>query len=381
MKKVRLIAAVMAAVLAVGVFAGCNANKTPWQDEAKTLVAEKMDDTNVGQFVIDGYKFDFPMSVKDLTDNGWKFESESVGSNRVGSYSWYSKYITLKSANNKSIEIGVYNNTDADSTIAESSVGEVRISNLRGNAMISGGIDFYGTTFEANGVLGDHAADGFELAADTEANRDNVFTKEFVGSNGKNCTATFFFTEYKDNIVLSEVKYECSFEISYVEATQAVLLAVTGNDPAPIDDLDMELGGREFVDDIRANIASEFVYIAGFDIETLTDEQYQKVYKIMDTIYSKTQFSVVDQGYNTLVTFSAPKNLVDVAKVAFEAADEAYEGDSDESMADPEYLDLFLDAFDAEALELMPGSSYLITSGGFADGVYEVLLYMLGFEQ
>ena len=180
---------------------------------------------------------------------------------------------------------------------------------------------------------------------------------------------------------MSEVKYECSFEISYVEATQAVLLAVTGNDPAPIDDLDMELGGREFVDDIRANIASEFVYIAGFDIETLTDEQYQKVYKIMDTIYSKTQFSVVDQGYNTLVTFSAPKNLVDVAKVAFEAADEAYEGDPDESMTDPEYLDLFLDAFDAEALELMPGSSYLITSGGFADGVYEVLLYMLGFEQ
>jgi len=381
MKKVRLIAAVMAAVLAVGVFAGCNANKTPWQDEAKTLVAEKIDDTNVGQFVIDGYKFDFPMTVKDLTDNGWKFESQSVGSERVGSYCWYSKYITLKSANNKSIEIAVYNNTDADSTVAESSIGEISISNLRGNAMISGGIDFYGTTFEANGKLGDHAADGFELDVDTEAHRDNVFTKEFIGSNGKNCTATFYFTTFKDNIVLSEVKYECSFEISYVEATQAVILAVTTNDPAPIDALDRELGGQELVDDMRANIASDFVYVAGFDIETLTEEQYQKVYKILDTIYAKAQFSVMDQGYNTLVTFSAPKNLVEVAKVAFEAADEAYEGDLDESMTDPEYLDLFLDAFDAEALEFMPGNSYLITSGGFADGVYEVLFYMLGFEQ
>ena len=57
MKKARLLAAVMAVVMAVGIFAGCNRNKTPWQDEAKTLVAEKMDDSNVGQFVIDGVKF------------------------------------------------------------------------------------------------------------------------------------------------------------------------------------------------------------------------------------------------------------------------------------------------------------------------------------
>lgn len=380
MKKERIIAAVLAVVMAVSVFAGC-AKKTPWQDEARTLVAEKMDDSNVGKFVIDGYKFDFPMTVKDLTDNGWKFESESVGSERVGSYCWYTKYINLKSANNKSIEIAVYNNTDADSTIAESSVGEVRISNLRGNAMISGGIDFYGTTFEANGKLGDHAADGFELDVDTEAHRDNVFTKQFVGSNGKNCTATFIFSEFNGNIVLSEVKYECSFEISYVDATQAVILAVINNDPTPIDDLDRELGGQELVDNMRSYIAEDFVYIAGFDIETLTDEQYQKLYKIIDTIYGQTQFTVEDKGFNTLVVFNAPKNLVEVAKAAFEAADEAYEGDLDSCMTDPEYLDLFLDAFDASALEFMPGSSYLITNGNFVDGVYEVMIYMLGFEQ
>ena len=45
--------------------------------------------------------------------------------------------------------------------------------------MISGGIDFYGTTFEANGNLGEHAADSFELTLDTVAGNGNVFTKEF----------------------------------------------------------------------------------------------------------------------------------------------------------------------------------------------------------
>ena len=75
MKKVRIIAAFMAVVMAVAVLAGCNRNKTPWQEEAKTLVAEKMDDSNVGQFVLDGVKYSFPMQVKELTDNGWKFSS------------------------------------------------------------------------------------------------------------------------------------------------------------------------------------------------------------------------------------------------------------------------------------------------------------------
>ena len=45
MGKIRLFAAVLAVIMTVGLFAGCNRNTTPWQDEARTLVAEKMDDT------------------------------------------------------------------------------------------------------------------------------------------------------------------------------------------------------------------------------------------------------------------------------------------------------------------------------------------------
>ena len=193
MKKVRIFAAVMAVVMTVGLFAGCKRNTTPWQEEAKALVAEKLDDSNVGQFVIDGVKYEFPMQVKDFTDNGWKLDPESLGTTIVQPYAWYASYINLRNADNKSIEIAVYNNTDSQSTIAESTVGEVRISNLQGKTMISGGIDFYGTTFEANGNLGEHAASGFELTLDTVAGNGNDFTKEFQGSNGKNCTATFYF--------------------------------------------------------------------------------------------------------------------------------------------------------------------------------------------
>ena len=381
MKKARLLAAVMAVVMAVGIFAGCNRNKTPWQDEAKTLVAEKMDDSNVGQFVIDGVKFDFPMPVKDLTDNGWTFETETVGTTTVQPYSWYSSYIVLKSANKRGIEIAVYNNTDTATTIAEATVGEVRISNLRGNAMISGGIDFYGTTFEANGNLGEHAADGFELVPDEVAGTGNVFTKNFQGSNGKNCTATFYFSEYNGNIVLGEVKYECSFEIPYTDAATGMILAVTNNDPSALSSLDSTIEADEFVTEVRAFLAEDFVYSLGFEFETLTDEQYAKVYAILDAIYAQTSFTVKDAGFNTLIVFNAPTNIDDVISAAFDAASEEYEGDSDEAMSDPEYLNLVLDAFDASALEFMPGRENLVTNAEFIEGVYDSMYYMLGFEE
>ncbi len=381
MKKARLLAAVMAVVMAVGIFAGCNRNKTPWQDEAKTLVAEKMDDSNVGQFVIDGVKFDFPMPVKDLTDNGWTFETETVGTTTVQPYSWYSSYIVLKSANKRGIEIAVYNNTDTATTIAEATVGEVRISNLRGNAMISGGIDFYGTTFEANGNLGEHAADGFELVPDEVAGTGNVFTKDFQGSNGKNCTATFYFSEYNGNIVLGEVKYECSFEIPYTDAATGMILAVTNNDPSALSSLDNTIEADEFVTEVRAFLAEDFVYSLGFEFETLTDEQYAKVYAILDAIYAQTSFTVKDAGFNTLIVFNAPTNIDDVISAAFDAASEEYEGDSDEAMSDPEYLNLVLDAFDTSALEFMPGRENLVTNAEFIEGVYDSMYYMLGFEE
>ena len=380
MKKVRMIAAVMAVVMAVVLFAGCQRNTTPWQDEAKTLVAEKMDDSNVGKFVIDGVKFDFPIPVKDLTDNGWKFETDTMATTKIQPYTWHTSYINLKSAKNKGIEIAVYNNTDTVSTVGEAMVGEVRISNLRGNAMISGGIDFYGTTFEANGKLGDHAASGFELVLDEVAGNGNVFTKEFQGSNGKNCTATFYFSDFNGNVVLGEVKYECSFEISYADGAIGMILAVTNNDPSSLTDLDSTIEADDFVEEARRLLAEDFVSTLGFELDSLTDEQYAKIYGIMDSIYAQTKFSVQAKGYNTLIVFNAPTNMDDVAGAAFGAASEEYEGDTDEAMSDPEYLSLVLDSFDADALEFLPGRDYLVTNDQFVEGVYASLYCMLGFE-
>ena len=371
----------MTVIMAAALFAGCQRNTTPWQDEARTLVADKMDDTNVGKFVIDGVKFDFPMPVKDLTDNGWKFEVESIASTKLQPYTWHTHYVNLKSAANKGMEIAVYNNTDSVITIAEATVGEVRVSNLRGNAMASGDIEFYATTFEANGKLGEHAADGFELVLDTVAGNGNVFTKEFLGSNGKNCTATFYFSEYNGNVVLSEIKYECSFKIAYADAAAGMILAVSNSDPSVLTDLDSTVDADTFVNDMRKLLAENFVYSAGFDIDTLTDEQYAQVYKIMDSIYARTNFTVQDKGYNALVVFNAPVNLEEVMSAAFDAASEEYDGDSDEKMSDPGYLSLVLDSVNTDDLEFMPGRDVLVMSTDFTNGVYDALFYMLGFSE
>ena len=381
MKNVRIIAAVMAVSMAGSVFTGClNRNTTPWQDEARTLVADKMDDTNVGKFVIDGVKYDFPMPVKDLTDAGWNFSSESVGTTQMQPYTWHANYITLKNAQNKSIEIAVYNSTDAVSTIAEATVGEVRVSSLRGNAMLSGGIEFYATEFEDYGKLGEHGASGFELdLSEGIGTSDNVYTKTFKGSNGKNCTATFYFGDDSNGkIVLKEIKYECAFKIPYVDAATGIILAVTKNDPSKVEELDSTTDGKEFVGEARKSLADNFVTALGFELEELTDEQYAKVYEILDAIYAKTTFTVQDKGFNTLVVFNAPTNLAEVMSSAISNASDEYDG---EDFSDPDFLDLVLGYFSVDDLEFMPANDVLITNDSFFDGVYTVLLSMLGFGE
>ena len=160
-----------------------------------------------------------------------------------------------------------------------------------------------------------------------------------------------------------------------------MILAVTNNDPAALSALDSTIEADEFVKEVRSYLAEDLVFALGFDCENLTDEQYEKAYKILDGIYAQTQFSVQDKGYNTLITFNAPTNLDDVINAAFEAASEEYEGDSDEAMSDPEYLSLVLDNFDTSALEFMPGRDYLVTNSSFIEGVYAALYYMIGFEE
>ena len=381
MGKIRLFAAVLAVIMTVGLFAGCNRNTTPWQDEARTLVAEKMDDTNVGKFVIDGVKYDFPMPVKDLTDNGWKFSTDTMGTTKIPANTWHTSYITLKNSKNNSIEIAVYNTSDSESTVAEATVGEVRVSSLRGNAMLSGGIEFYATTFEENGKLGEHGADGFELElSEGVGTNDNVYTKDFKGSNGKNCTATFYFGDSNGKIVLKEIKYDCAFKIAYVDAAMGMILAVANNDPSKVEDLDSTMNGREFIDETRKYLAEDFVYSIGFEYETLTDEQYARTNEIIDAIYAKTTFTVEDKGFNTLIVFNAPTNLEEVLSAAIGAAADEYEGNLDEAASDPDYLTLVLNEFNPDDLEFMPGSSVLVTSGDFSNGVYKAMYGMLGFD-
>ena len=63
---------------------------------------------------------------------------------------------------------------------------------------------------------------------------------------------------------------------------------------------------------------------------------------------------------------------------AISNASDEYDG---EDYSDPDFLDLVLGYFNADDLEFMPANDVLITNDSFFDGVYTVLLSMLGFGE
>ena len=384
MKGIKLFAAVMAVSVACGIFAGCNKKDTNsnWQEEARTSVADKMDETNIGNFYLEGKMYDFPCSVQDLLDNGWKFEDQSKADEQITAYGWYPNIITLENDKNKEITVGVYNETGNTMSLKDCKTGELTLNKYLSAAMFSGEMEFRETVFSTKDDIYNYTADGFEFDQVDDITATNyAFTKNFTSKDGFSCTSKINLESADNGLVISQVQYRCDFTVSYVEAITALLNATMKNDASLAKDVDPRINADDTVDTLRQLVAGDFIYSSGFDITDPTEDELNKVYGIMDYVYGKTSSDLTSKPNETVVTYTAPNNLPDVINNAVADAAVNYEGDTETAFSDPAFFDLFLDAFIVRESELTitGGPSLIVSNDDYVNGVYDVLYGMLGF--
>lgn len=392
MKHIKTLAVVLTAATLCGFAFGCAKKEpeTPWQDTAKTMVADKLDVDTMGKFYLDGKTYDFPFRFQELLDNGWVMADPSVGENELEPYGWNKYFVELSKPEYKnkklSLEVAVCNDTKEKALLKNSKVGEVTISgDYAQELMIAGGIGFGTGEFAAATDLNNFVPEGFEFDNTESINGLGMtkYTKNFKGAEDYACTATFTMSaDESGKYSLDSVRYRCEFGYSVGAAVEALIKATVKSDPSVVEELDPRVNAVEFIPELRKLLATDFIFCSGFNIKEPSEEQLNKVYAIMDAIYICEDVQIAPQDDNTtVVTYSAPSNFSDILNESIQDAATDFKGSLDNATSDPEFLDLVLDKFTGKVgeLKIEPGKSYVIDNTKYSEGVYDVLYGMLGF--
>ncbi|MBP5492291.1 MAG: hypothetical protein J6Y08_05550 [Clostridiales bacterium] len=361
MRKLKTLAALtLVASLSLSLF-GCGlikkADKTPWQDEAKTKMADKLDEDNVGHIYLNGQEYDFPMKVSDLLDNGWEYEKDIFKDDKVPSYDWYKYQVDLK-LKKATLTLEVYNDSDEEVLVKDCLVGSLTINSFSGPCMFSGEMFIDGTSGteipSGDGIYA-FTAEGFEFDDTNTAGNVIRLSKDFHCADGKKCTAVFVLQDSK----LHGVTYECSFTISAADYAAAAINSVIHNDPSYIYAFNAGSDAESYIATFRQYLAEDLVYYIGFDLPTLTEEQYAKLYQYLDIVFANASFTLDGQTAGAketlIISYHAPDDFDTQVELALTAAAEKYDGELDaNAAADPAFLDLFLDEF----LAIAPDFTY-----------------------
>ncbi|MBO4928680.1 MAG: hypothetical protein J5379_10605 [Clostridiales bacterium] len=395
--KSKLLACILALACFASVFTGCGLvnkkNKTPWQDEVKDQIPDKLDKNNMGEFYLEGKMYKFPMKVSEFLNNGWSYEASEDKSAKLLPGLWYDYKIKLNDGNKHTITVEAYNAGEKECSLSDCYVGLLTLDRVSGKVMVPGDISLFNDqcTFNSYDDLKNFAAD--DVVFTDQNSYDYRKQASFTGAEDYPCKALFVFEPTETPHKMSMIEYECSFTIPVIDYIDCTLKTVTENDPSYVDALDKDNGGADFLASERAYLADYFLYVYGFDLEEIPDDVYENFYKYMDMVYSKTkcQSNLVSENTDTtvvVVNYTAPKDFDATASDILSHAAESYEGDIETAASDPVFASLFMeelvahmDDFEFDGIN----RAYTITYNGDVDELNDdidiVLLCQLGMYE
>ena len=366
---------------------------TPWQDKIRDSVPDKMTEENIATFNLEGEEYTFPMKVSELLDNGWTYDNSQFSKDKVDSYSWY-KYKVELTKDKKNLTFEVYN-TESDSVdIKDCLVGYITLDKFSGQTMFAGELYLNGNeqmSFSDGKGLYEYCEEGFTFEDEDISSAYSKMSKNFHDKDGRKCIATFTIS----GGAFTGVTYDCSFSISNLDYSTSILDSVMKNDPTALTDLNSQTDGVGFVSQYRQWLAEDFAYYTGFNLDELTEEEYQKLYQYMDIVYGAASYTIDSQTTSEeetiLITYFAPDDfdtrLGEMANATFEA----YEGDtSGDVTVNHEFFDVFLDQLIIAAQSTYTYSTpHMVTltyrgeedNEDFDNGLYDILLNMLGLYE
>ena len=353
MRKIRFLAVLAATACLLSCFSGCGLNKkkdnNAWKAEAKARMPDKIEKDNAGKFYLNGHIYSFPFKVGELLENGWEYERTDDKEATVSGTSWYTYRVTLKDSNKHSVTLEAYNENEESCPLSDTYVGMISLDQSCGDVMFSGDITLYDNddTFPTCESIADRCSGDFEFTQES-----NLMTRQqtsFVGNDDNMCKVTYVFEtdDLGGAYVLGLVKYECAFTIDVIDYVEATFLAIAKNDPSYINNISRKTNGEAYVESARDYYAEYFLYVLGFDFESISTELKNKVIAYMDAVMPNLDIVVEETSatlLNTvmLITYTAPDDFDAHLTDAMIEVGNTYKSDVD-LQTDPEFAGLLMD--------------------------------------
>ena len=360
MKKSRLVATVLVVSCLLSCISGCGLlkkkNKTPWQDEVRDQMPDKITNENIGSFYLEGHVYSFPCQISEFLENGWDYSNASDKTATVNPHASYQYVVELKltTGKNRLLNIEAYNDSDESCDLKDCYTSSLKMNNYSGNIMIPGDISIQGVYFKSSDEIANYAAE--DVVFTDASSYANGKQTDFKSKDGYSCSVIMVFEKGEQDLELMRLMYSCSFTISVTTYVDATLQAVTKNDPSIINEYDRDNSGERFLESARLYYADTFLYIIGFDFDSLTDELNEKCFQYMDMVFSKAESSVrvaQDSMDSTVmsISYTAPDDFDSIISDIIAELAESYEGDQENLQSDPVFASLFMDALIAKADE------------------------------
>lgn len=364
MKKTKIIALALSLVTLLTVATGCPLTKS-WHDKAKEAVAEKLKESNAGEFWLNGSVYQFPCPLQDFIDDGWSLNNKiDPADKKLDAYT-KSKCIYELKKDEDIIVVGVTNNTSKAIDFEDSEVDLLQLDIKSGKVVTAGDLELFYTKFDDADDFYDYLLDEDEFAVEeTKDGIDNVYF--FQGNNDYSCSVTFTVSESQDAYRVNNIEFQCIYSKSRVEEVDAVIKSVKSDDSSYINDTvatmileeNPDFNAVEFITGEKEYLCDVILYLLGFEFTyyDMSPATQSKLMAYVEFLLSEATYTLSEGDNEDLVVMEyTAVNFEEEAYAAYDAADLVYEKDISESYSDEEYFNLFVDALIANE----PNASYL----------------------
>ena len=315
---VKKIAMFLAGAMILGSLTACDNGK--WKTEAQVALPAAFDDASIGKIYCQGEVINFPVKVKDMLDNGFKYPTNIKDiEDETLEYNWSTGALELssKKSSSKTVEIKALNIEQETLNLKDCWIEKMTFNSKSGNVMLPGAMEL-GQKYDSK--------DAFEAALPQAFLNNEVVGTEykatFESAEHYLCTMTIKAKESGGKYSVDEVVFESEYyyDAAYFLDTE-LKAAVLDDNTEYVKIFDDD--GSEFAKEWRESAYCNILYLYGFAPDSITEEQYTKFEAFFSKIVKDLKWTFTNSDKEVSVTFSYP-NIDKALEEAFDAALEEY---------------------------------------------------------
>ena len=341
------ISVLLASAMLFGSLTACDNGK--WKTEAQAALPTAFDDASIGKIYCQGEVISFPLKVKDMLDNGFKYPTNIKDiEDETLEYNWSTGAIEMpsKKSSSKTVEIKALNIESETLNLKDCWIEKMTFNSKSGNVMLPGAMEL-GQKYDSK--------EAFEAALPQSFLNDVVGTEykaTFESAEHFLCTMTIKAKESSGKYSVDEVFFESEYYYDAGYFLDTELKAAVLNDNTEYTKI-FDDDSSAFAKEWRESAYCNMLYLYGFAPESITDEQYAKFDAFFTKIMKDVKWDFENAKDTLKVTFSYP-NIDQAMEDAFNAAIDEYTKTDvtvDDMKVDQDLINAFCDEHNSPRLD------------------------------